>query len=117
MSDDDRNYHLETNLIRTGVHRSPFHETSEAIFLNSGFVFDNAAQAEAAFKGENDVFIYSRYGNPTVGMFEERLATLEGAEVCRATATGMAARTAGVGCSPQSIFSGCMPIRARFCGN
>ncbi|CAN0127588.1 unnamed protein product [Discosporangium mesarthrocarpum] len=98
MSGDDNNYHLETNLIRTGVHRSPFHETSEAIFLNSGFVFDNAAQAEAAFKGENDVFIYSRYGNPTVGMFEERLAVLEGAQMCRATATGMAAVFAALAC-------------------
>jgi O-succinylhomoserine sulfhydrylase len=121
MSGDDRQYHLETNLIRTGVHRSPFHETSEAIFLNSGFVFDNAAQAEAAFKGENDVFIYSRYGNPTVGMFEERLAVLEGAEMCRATATGMAAVFAALACflkagdrvvSSRALFGSCHYIVA-----
>jgi O-succinylhomoserine sulfhydrylase len=122
MSGDDRQYHLETNLIRTGVHRSPFHETSEAIYLNSGFVFDNAAQAEAAFKGENDVFIYSRYGNPTVGMFEERLAVLEGAEMCRGTATGMAAVFAALACqlkagdrvvSSRALFGSCHYIVAQ----
>lgn len=116
MSGDDRQYHPETNLIRTGVHRSQFNETSEAIYLNSGFVFDNAAQAEAAFKGENDVFIYSRYGNPTVGMFEERLAVLEGAEMCRGTATGMAAVFAALACqlkagdrvvSSRALFGSC----------
>lgn len=121
MSDEARSYRLETNLIRTGVHRSPFHETSEAIFLNSGFVFDNAAQAEAAFKGENDVFIYSRYGNPTVGMFEERLAVLEGAEMCRGTATGMAAVFAALACqlkagdrvvSSRALFGSCHYIVA-----
>ena len=122
MSGEDRQYHLETNLIRTGVHRSQFHETSEAIYLNSGFVFDNAAQAEAAFKGENDVFIYSRYGNPTVGMFEERLAVLEGAEMCRATATGMAAVFAALACqleagdrvvSSRALFGSCHYIVAQ----
>jgi O-succinylhomoserine sulfhydrylase len=122
MSGDDRQYHRETNLIRTGVHRTPFHETSEAIFLNSGFVFDNAAQAEAAFKGENDVFIYSRYGNPTVGMFEERLAVLEGADMCRATATGMAAVFAALACflksgdrlvASRALFGSCHYIVAQ----
>ncbi|MFC5983878.1 O-succinylhomoserine sulfhydrylase [Knoellia sp. GCM10027209] len=71
--------------------RSGFDETAEAIFLTSGFVYDSAEQAEAAFKDEIDKFIYSRYGNPTVAMFEERLRLLEGAEACFATASGMSA--------------------------
>jgi len=98
MTGDPRNWRLPTRLVRAGLTRSQHHETSEAIFFNSGYVFDNAAQAEAAFKGENDVYIYSRYGNPTVSMFEERLAALEGAEMCRGTATGMAAVFAALGC-------------------
>ena len=88
----------QTKLVRAGLTRSQFNETSEALYLNSGFVFDDAAQAEAAFKGENDSYIYSRYGNPTVSVFEERLAVLEGAEMCRATATGMAAVFASIAC-------------------
>ena len=88
----------QTKLVRAGLSRSQFNETSEALYLNSGFVFDDAAQAEAAFKGENDSYIYSRYGNPTVSVFEERLAVLEGAEMCRATATGMAAVFASIAC-------------------
>jgi O-succinylhomoserine sulfhydrylase len=71
--------------------RSDFDETAEALFLTSGFVYDSAEQAEAAFKDEIDKFIYSRYGNPTVAMFEERLRLLEGAEACFATASGMSA--------------------------
>ena len=71
--------------------RSSFDETAEALFLTSGFVYDSAEQAEAAFKDEIDQFIYSRYGNPTVAMFEERLRLLEGAEACFATASGMSA--------------------------
>jgi len=80
-----------TRLVRGGTERSGFAETSEGLFLTSGFVYDNAAQAEDAFKGRNDRFIYSRYGNPTVAMFEERMALLEGAEAAFATASGMAA--------------------------
>ena len=71
--------------------RSDFDETAEALFLTSGFVYDSAEQAEAAFKDEIDKFIYSRYGNPTVRMFEERMRLVEGAEACFATASGMAA--------------------------
>src|SRR3546814_10449588 len=82
---DSKNLRPATKLVRGGLRRSQFRETSEALFLNSGFVYDDAAQAEAAFKGEVDVFIYSRYSNPTVSVFEERLALLEGAEACRAT--------------------------------
>ena len=81
----------DTVAVRGGLARSQFDETSEAIFLTSGFVYESAEQAEAAFKDEIDKFIYSRYGNPTVSMFEERLRLLEGAEACFATASGMSA--------------------------
>lgn len=81
----------DTLAVRGGLSRSGFDETSEALYLTSGFVYDSAEQAEAAFKGEVDKFIYSRYGNPTVRMFEEGLRLIEGAEACFATASGMAA--------------------------
>ena len=74
----------DTLAVRGGLARSDFDETAEALFLTSGFVYDSAEQAEAAFKDEIDKFIYSRYGNPTVAMFEERLRLLEGAEAARA---------------------------------
>jgi O-succinylhomoserine sulfhydrylase len=80
-----------TKLIRGGLTRTPFNETAEAIFPTSGYVYGSAAEAEAAFAGEVDRYIYSRYGNPTVSMFEERLRLIEGAEACMATASGMAA--------------------------
>ncbi|MFI4988005.1 MAG: O-succinylhomoserine sulfhydrylase [Alphaproteobacteria bacterium] len=88
----------QTRLVRGGTARSAHGETSEAIFLTSGFVYDNAEEAEARFKGEVPGFIYSRYGNPTVAMFEKRMALLEGAEACFATATGMAAVFASLMC-------------------
>ena len=81
----------QTRAVRGGLSRSGFDETAEAIFLTSGFVYESAEQAEAAFKDEVDHYIYSRYGNPTVTVFEERLRVLEGAEACYATASGMAA--------------------------
>ena len=81
----------DTLAVRGGLARSDFDETAEALFLTSGFVYDSAEQAEAAFKDEIDKFIYSRYGNPTVRMFEERMRLVEGAEACFATASGMAA--------------------------
>ncbi len=81
----------QTRLVRGGTRRSHFGETSEAIFLASGYVYDSPQTAEMRFKGEADGYIYSRYGNPTVSMFERRLALLEGADECRATASGMAA--------------------------
>ncbi len=81
----------ETIAVRGGLHRSNHAETSEAIFLTQGYVYDDAAQAEAAFAGEVDHYMYSRYGNPTVAVFEERLRLLEGAPACFATATGMSA--------------------------
>ncbi|MCS6855053.1 MAG: PLP-dependent transferase, partial [Elioraea sp.] len=79
-----------TLAVRGGLARSAWMETAEALFLTSGFVYDTAAEAEATFLGERARFQYSRFGNPTVAMFEARLAALEGAEACRATATGMA---------------------------
>jgi O-succinylhomoserine sulfhydrylase len=81
----------DTLAVRGGLARSDFDETAEALFLTSGFVYESAEQAEAAFKDEIDKFIYSRYGNPTVRMFEERMRLVEGAEACFATASGMAA--------------------------
>lgn len=84
-------YRRQTQLVRGGLARSRFDETSEAIYMSSGFVYKSAEEAEAAFKEELDRFIYSRYGNPTVGMFQERLAQLEGAEACRGTSSGMSA--------------------------
>ncbi len=86
----------ETELIHGGVLRSQYAETSEALFLTQGFVYASAEQAEARFKNEDPGFQYSRFGNPTVSMFEDRLKIFEGAEECRATATGMAAVTAAL---------------------
>jgi O-succinylhomoserine sulfhydrylase len=84
-------YDIETLGVRAGVHRTPFGEHAEALFLTSSFVFENAAQAAARFAGEEEGFVYSRYTNPTVQAFEERLAALEGAECAVATSSGMAA--------------------------
>jgi len=81
----------DTLAIRGGLARSNFDETSEGLFLTSGYVYSSAEEAEAAFKDEIDRFVYSRYGNPTVRMFEERMRLLEGTEACFATATGMSA--------------------------
>ncbi len=80
-----------TLLVRGGLQRSGFDETSEALYMTSGYVYGSAAEAEAAFAGDTERYIYSRYGNPTVSMFEERLRLFEGAEACRATSSGMAA--------------------------
>jgi len=88
-----RNYRPETRLVQSGILRSQFGETSEALFLTQGYVYDNSAQAEARFKGEDPGFQYSRFANPTVRMFEQRMADFEGAEDARATTTGMAAVT------------------------
>ena len=88
----------DTRLVHGGILRSPFGETAEAMYLTQGYVYDSAEQAEARFKGDDPGFIYTRYSNPTVSMFETRLALLEGAEVARATASGMAAVTASLLC-------------------
>ncbi|CAH2600581.1 O-succinylhomoserine sulfhydrylase [Rhodovastum atsumiense] len=89
-------YRPATLLVQGGIERTQYAETAEALFLTSGFVYDDADQAEATFNGTTDHYQYSRFGNPTVTMFEERLARIEGAEACRATATGMAAVNAAL---------------------
>lgn len=81
----------DTLAVRGGAVRTGFQETSEALFLTQGYVYPRAADAEAAFAGDADRFLYSRYANPTVATFEERLRLLEGAEACFATASGMSA--------------------------
>jgi len=86
-------YRPETRLVHSGTLRSEFGETSEAMFLTQGYVYETAEQCEARFKGEEPGYIYSRYSNPTIGMFERRMIELEGAEAGRSTATGMAAVT------------------------
>jgi O-succinylhomoserine sulfhydrylase len=93
---DDRKYHPETRLLHAGTLRSQFGETSEALFLTQGFVYDSAESCEARFKGEEPGYLYSSFSNPTVAMFEARIAAFEGAEAARATASGMAAVTASV---------------------
>lgn len=88
---DTRHLRPETLAVHAGTTRSPFGETSEALFLTQGFTYPDMETAEARFKARAEgTFIYSRFGNPTVAMFEERMAALEGAEAARATATGMA---------------------------
>jgi len=86
-------YRPETRLVHSGTIRSEFGETSEALFLTQGYVYDTAEQCEARFKGEESGYIYSRYSNPTISMFERRMIEFEGAEAGRSTATGMAAVT------------------------
>jgi len=95
-SDKPQNLRPATRLVHGGTLRSQFGETSEALFLTQGFVYDTAEAAEARFKGTEPGFIYARFGNPTVAMFEQRMALLEGAEAARATASGMAAVTAAL---------------------
>ncbi|RJG46615.1 MULTISPECIES: O-succinylhomoserine sulfhydrylase [unclassified Mesorhizobium] len=99
MTNKKQNWKPATQLVHSGVLRSGFGETAEAIYLTQGYVYDTAEAAEARFKGEEPGFIYSRYANPTVDMFEKRMCALEGAEDARALASGMAAVTAAVLCS------------------
>ncbi|KPB00610.1 O-succinylhomoserine sulfhydrylase [Ahrensia marina] len=91
-----------TQMVHSGSLRSQYGETSEAMFLTQGFVYDSAEAAEARFKGEDDGYVYSRYANPTVAMFEERMCALEGAEAAKATASGMAAVSAALLCQLQA---------------
>ena len=115
----ERAWRPATRLVRGGCRRSPHGETSEALYLNSGFVYDDAEQAEARFKGEAPGFVYSRYGNPTVAMFERRIALLEGAEAAFATASGMAEVFAAMMCqlkagdrvvASRALFGSCSYI-------
>ena len=96
MADTPKRRRPATEMIHGGTMRSSFGETSEAIFLTQGFVYDSAEAAEARFNGDEPGLVYSRYANPTLSMFEERMCALEGAEAGRATASGMAAVTASL---------------------
>jgi O-succinylhomoserine sulfhydrylase len=91
-----KRYRPETRLVHSGTLRSQFGENSEALFLTQGYVYDSSLTAERRFKNEDPGYQYSRFSNPTVTMFEQRMAALEGAEAARATATGMAAVTTAV---------------------
>src|SRR5881398_3992703 len=91
-----KRYRPETKLVHAGALRSQFGETSEALFLTQGFVYDSAEQCEARFKGEETGFLYSRFSNPNVSMFERRMIELEAAGAARASATGMAAVTTAI---------------------
>lgn len=122
MSDTEK-YNLETILVRGGTLRSNFKETSEAIYLTSGFVYDSAEEAEARFKGESPGYLYGRYANPTNTMLEEKLKALEGAEACRLAASGMAAVNAAImACvkagdhivAARALFSSCRWIIETF---
>jgi O-succinylhomoserine sulfhydrylase len=93
---DAANLRPRTKMVHGGTMRSGYGETSEALFLTQGFVYNSAEVAEGRFTGDDEGFQYSRFGNPTVAMFEQRMALLEGAETARATATGMAAVTAAL---------------------
>ena len=120
---NDTSYRPRTRLVHAGQRRSRFGETSEAIYLTQGFVYPNAEAAEARFKGEiaegEEGFIYARYGNPTVAVFEDRIAALEEAEAAFATASGMAAVNASLMCqlkagdhvvSARALFGSCSYI-------
>lgn len=113
------NWAADTQAVRGGLDRTQFQETSEALFLNSGFVYESAEAAEAAFSGEVDRFVYSRYGNPSVAAFQERLRLLEGTEACFATASGMSAVFTALGAllaagdrvvASRSLFGSCFVI-------
>ncbi|MBL8554778.1 MAG: PLP-dependent transferase, partial [Phenylobacterium sp.] len=90
MAEDPRNWEIETRAVRGGLMRTEHGEISEALFLNQSFAYESAHAADERFAG-GPGFIYQRFGNPTTQMFEDRLALLEGAEACKATASGMAA--------------------------
>jgi O-succinylhomoserine sulfhydrylase len=117
--DPSRSWRPRTKLVRGGLTRSPFGETAEALFLTSGYCYPGAETAEARFKNQEPGYIYSRYGNPTVSMFEERMALLEGAPAARAVASGMAAVNAALMCqlkagdrvvASRALFGSCRYI-------
>jgi O-succinylhomoserine sulfhydrylase len=123
MASRPKRFRPATELVHGGTLRSQFAETSEAMFLTQGFVYLDAEAAEARFKGEDPGFVYSRYANPTVAMFEERMCLLEGAEASRAMASGMAAVTAALLCdlkagdhvvSSRALFGSCQYVIADF---
>jgi O-succinylhomoserine sulfhydrylase len=114
-----KSWRLKTKLVRGGTKRSQFGETSEAIYATSGFVYDEAEIAAARFKGEAEGYTYSRLANPTVAMFEERMALIDNAEIARGTASGMSAVTTALLCqlragdhlvSSSALFGSCLYI-------
>ncbi len=117
---------LETKLVRGGTSRSNFGETSEAIFLNSGFCYNDANVAESRFNGEEPGFVYSRYTNPTLKSLEDRLKLIEGAEACTVMASGMAAVFASIMCQIKAgdhfiasrvLFGSCYHIATQILPN
>ena len=126
MSYSQENWHADTTLVHGGTTRSQFGETSESLFMTQGFVYESAEEAEKRFVGDKEqftnddpCFIYSRYANPTIAMFEERMSLLEGADAARATASGMAAVNVALlssvekGChivAPKALFGSCRYI-------
>lgn len=123
MSENDKfqNWRPATRQVRAGLDRTPFGETSEALFLTSGYVYDSAEQAERSFTGEEDHYVYSRYANPTMTQFEDRLAAVEGAKYCKSTASGMAAVFAALAAhlktgdrivAAQALFGACYHVIA-----
>ncbi len=126
VSSKKTGYRPQTVLVRGGLTRSQFGEVSEALYMTSGFVYESAEQAAAAFQGETDHYMYSRYGNPTVTMFEEKLRDFEEAEDCFATASGMAAVFASLMCqlktgdrvvASRALFGSCSTILSEFLPN
>lgn len=124
MTETPRRRRPATELVHGGTMRSQWAETSEALFLTQGFVYESAEEAEARFLGTSPGYQYSRFGNPTVSMFEERMARFEGAEAARATATGMAAVTAAILCqlsagdhvvAAKALFGSCRYIVEDLC--
>ncbi|MEM1299647.1 MAG: O-succinylhomoserine sulfhydrylase [Pseudomonadota bacterium] len=122
------NLRPQTRAIHSGTRRSEYGETSEALYLTQGFIYPDAETAAARFAGETpegeDAFIYARYGNPTVAMFEDRIAALEGAEAAFATASGMAAVHAAIMCqlkagdhvvAARALFGSCLYIVETLC--
>ena len=116
---NSKNWNVATQMVRGGMERSPFDETCEALFMTSGYVYSSPEEAELAFEGDKERFLYSRYANPTVAMLEERLRLLEGAKHCKTTASGMAAVFASLACQLKSgdrivtskaLFSSCLHI-------
>ena len=119
----DWELHPDTLAVRAGLARSGFNETGEAMYLTSGFTYNSADEAAASFSGDTDHFVYSRFNNPTVAMFENRLAALEGAEAAVATASGMAAMFASVASvvakgdrvvASFAMFSSCYVVYLKF---
>jgi len=116
MSKSLSNYRPETRLVHSGTLRSQYGETSESLFLTQGYVYPSAEACEARFKGQDPGFIYSRYSNPTIAMFERRMIELEGAEAARSAATGMAAVTTAI-LAPLKAGDHMVAARALFGSN